>query len=116
MNDKDILVNAPEGATHFEGCFYLKHVKGDGFHCFHNSNWQNWDWKVHGKVRALADIKRIVELEACLIKIRELLAGQKDKSCLGTGYPSNENDCSPWPIVDEAVNNITQALKVGIKQ
>jgi hypothetical protein len=67
-------------------------------------------------IRSLADIKRIVELEACLIKIRELLAGQKDKSCLGTGYPSNENDCSPWPIVDEAVNNITQALKVGIKQ
>ena len=66
--------------------------------------------------KIIADVKRIVELEACLIKIRELLAGQKDKSCLGTGYPSNENDCSPWPIVDEAVNNITQALKVGIKQ
>ncbi len=67
-------------------------------------------------LRKLADIKRIVELDACLIKIRELLAGQKDKSCLGTGYPSNENDCSPWHLVDEAVNNITQALKAGIKQ
>ena len=55
--------------------------------------------------------KRIVELETCLINMRELLSGQKDKSCLGTGYPANENDCAPWPIIDEAINEITQALK-----
>ena len=60
--------------------------------------------------------ERITDLETCLIKIRELLAGQKDKSCLGTGYPSNENDCAPWPLVDEAVNNITQALKAARNQ
>ena len=62
-------------------------------------------------LRSIEDIKRIVELEACLINMRELLSEQKDKSCLGTGYPANENDCAPWPIVDEAINEITQALK-----
>jgi hypothetical protein len=62
-------------------------------------------------LRSLADIKRIVGLETCLINMRELLDEQKDKSCLGIGYPANENDCAPWPIIDEAINEITRALK-----
>ena len=118
MNNKDILANAPDGATHYvleNGTSF--HFKIDDKEASIYTD--EWDCYTNHKdvipdlvgLRSLADIKRIVELENCLINMRELLSCQKDKSCLGTGYPANENDCAPWPIVDEAINEITQALK-----
>jgi hypothetical protein len=55
--------------------------------------------------------QKIADLRVILVNIRNLLNEQKDKSCLGTGYPVNRNVCAPWPIVDEVINNISQALK-----
>jgi hypothetical protein len=49
-------------------------------------------------------------LENELIKIRDLLSLQKNKDCLGVGHPLSPDDCGPWPIVDEVINNITQSL------
>lgn len=54
---------------------------------------------------------RIEELEEELIKIRELLSNQTDKSCLGTGYPKYLDNCAPWPIVDEVIDSITKVLR-----
>ena len=116
MNDQEIINNAPEGATHTETSastriYYLKKdANGMGYSAYLTKGWRT-TMTLSGFIRSLADIKRIVELETCLINMRELLSGQKDKDCLGTGYPANENDCAPWPIVDEAINEITQALK-----
>ena len=53
---------------------------------------------------------RIERLEQELISVREVLSAQEDKSCLGTGYPSDSDTCAPWPIVDEIVSGITRTL------
>ena len=47
------------------------------------------------------------KMEVRLVEIRDLLAQQEDKDCLGVG---KSNDCADWPIVDEVINSITQAL------
>ena len=52
-------------------------------------------------------LERIASLELRLIQIRDLLADQDDKDCLGVGY---SDDCPPWPIVDEVIDSITQTL------
>jgi hypothetical protein len=49
------------------------------------------------------------KMEVALVEVRELLAAQENKECLGVGHPDNE-DCAPWPIVDEVINSITVAL------
>ena len=109
MSNQEIIDNAPPNTSIVDSrfSFFDKSVSELNKYGF-------WNWKKTSPsypIRSLADIKRIVELETCLINMRELLSGQKDKSCLGTGYPANENDCAPWPIIDEAINEITQALK-----
>ena len=48
-----------------------------------------------------------------LIKVRDLLSLQADKNCLGVGNPIAFGDCAPWPIVDEVINSITQALAIN---
>jgi len=53
--------------------------------------------------------ERIDALEAMLVELRHLLAAQENKECLGVGRSANE-DCAPWPLVDEAINSITMAL------
>jgi hypothetical protein len=62
MNNKEILDNAPEGATHWDCNEYMRHT--------HDGNWDYWSkaagWnetKPEEETRLLADIKRIVELE-----------------------------------------------------
>jgi hypothetical protein len=55
-------------------------------------------------------------LEHELVKIRALLVAQGDRECLGIGYPAIENECPPWPILDEVVHNITQVLKLESAQ
>jgi len=67
MNDKEILNNAPEGATHWDFNEYIRH-EGNG-------KWSRWDnaikkWEHTTSeigTRSLADIKRIEELENALI-------------------------------------------------
>jgi hypothetical protein len=116
MNDQDILDNAPSDCT---SAIYNKY-NGE------------WYYNVLTGQRLLSDIRKIVEqqariaklelafaviegrkaeLESLLVKIRDLLGEQEDKSCLGTGYPANAYECAPWPIVDEVIDSITQALK-----
>jgi len=62
MNDKDILANAPEDATHYDQHEYMIHT--------HDGKWEYWSKAVgweettpEGETRSLADIKRIVELD-----------------------------------------------------
>ena len=62
MSDKEIIENAPEGATHWDCGEYMMHI--------HDGNWDFWsmtgqwdDTKPEEETRSLADIKRIVELE-----------------------------------------------------
>tara|TARA_R110001632_G_scaffold37039_2_gene93701 strand:+ start:1950 stop:2375 length:426 start_codon:yes stop_codon:yes gene_type:complete len=69
MNNKDILANAPDGATHWDCSEYMIHV--------HDGNWNYWSkaagWnetKPEEETRSLADIKRIVELEAYIQKVQ----------------------------------------------
>jgi hypothetical protein len=69
MNNKDILDNAPEGATHYMGedCFFpfIKLISGVS----HAYNFKVCEWLKLEKIplsidsRSLADIKHIVELE-----------------------------------------------------
>jgi len=54
--------------------------------------------------------KQAERMETELVSIRHLLTSQENKECLGIGRPVNE-DCAPWPLVDEAINSITMALK-----
>ena len=100
MTNQEILDDAPDWADTY--CKHLQYPETASY--TDNARDDKLD-------RSLADIKRIVELETHLIKIRELLAEQKDKSCLGTGYPTTESECAPWSIVDEVVNDITKALE-----
>ena len=69
MNNKRILENAPEGATHRTSCCYLKR-EGKGsctWFLFYQKEWVslNGDCDISDfeNYRSLADIQRIVELE-----------------------------------------------------
>ena len=53
--------------------------------------------------------QQIAELEAELVRIRNVLSSQ-DKGCLGTGLPQHPDDGAPWPIVDEVIDSITKTL------
>ncbi|MGY8897774.1 MAG: hypothetical protein ACKVI8_07050 [Paraglaciecola sp.] len=78
MNDKDILANAPEGATHVDAAenYYvndvcdwelIEAVKGNAF------IYQDASISEFESMRSLADIQRIVELEAKNEKLKEEL-------------------------------------------
>ena len=54
--------------------------------------------------------ERIKKLESTLLDVRAVLGIQKDKTCLGEG---RAGDCAPWPIVDEVIDSINQALNKG---
>jgi hypothetical protein len=65
MNNQEITDNAPDNATHYDCCEYMRHV--------YNGNWEYWSkasgWEEtvpEDDTRSLADIKRIVELEKAL--------------------------------------------------
>jgi hypothetical protein len=84
MNNKDILANAPEGATHVSKHDYWKDLDDNKRPMFWYEatnkvmrRWVSVD-SLHVSLRSLADIKRIAELE-------RVLAGTE--ACLGiTGY------------------------------
>ena len=67
MNDKQILDNKPDGATHVEilastKVYYLRKDKnGMGYDVFISNEWVAMN--VTGYFRSLSDIERIVELE-----------------------------------------------------
>ena len=65
MNNKEILANAPDGATHVEvaedGVFYYR--KGEvGYESLYKDEWRRIS-ALSSYVRSLADIARIAELE-----------------------------------------------------
>jgi hypothetical protein len=46
-----------------------------------------------------------------LRRIRAILASQPNKNCLGTGYPTDPDQCAPWPIVDEVIDSLTRIIE-----
>jgi hypothetical protein len=72
MNDKDILVNAPEGATHVdnEGDYWLMQPD-NSVETFMDGEWLYCN--PQEPLRSLADIKRIVELEKENTKLKKIV-------------------------------------------
>lgn len=80
MNDKEILANAPEGATHYSNeseCYYRTI----------NNHWNEvsekysiWIKSPDFSIRSLADIQRIVELEE---EIKRLQASELEQQAKG---------------------------------
>jgi hypothetical protein len=72
MNNKEILDNAPEGATHVEGDenpYYFR--ESDHSYDVYINNWEAESLlHQYNKLRSLADIKRIVDLERALIRVQ----------------------------------------------
>jgi hypothetical protein len=72
VNNQEVLDNAPEGATHWDGAQYYRYHKDDWF-SFHGFEWidaNTDDLYTACSIRSLADINRIAELEEELLEIR----------------------------------------------
>jgi hypothetical protein len=71
MNNQEIIDKAPEGATHVDNNGYYLMACSNGF-MEPESSGVDWDYGYasHCEVRSLADIKRIIELEAYLQKVQ----------------------------------------------
>ena len=70
MNNQEILDNAPEGATHIDGGEYLDATTAS-YWSLAKSKWCGVDELIlQDDIRSLADIKRIVELEKELSKVK----------------------------------------------
>ena len=89
MNDKQILENAPEGATHYaQGIHYLAYnssgnwmrydPNGIAGFCWFEAN--NLKFEYVKSFRSLSDIKRIVELEKQNAEMRERLGKWRQNS------------------------------------
>ena len=84
MNNKEILDNAPKGATHYsQGIHYLALNSSNNWmrydpNGFDNAKWfEANDYKLsycNNNMRSLADIKRIVDLERVGNEYRTLVA------------------------------------------
>jgi hypothetical protein len=86
MNNQEILDNAPEGATHWDGSQYYRYHK-DNWFSFHGFEWidANEDELYTAcSIRSLSDIKRIVELEKRLSKYNEQ-SRKQDETSMRTG-------------------------------
>tara|TARA_R100000544_G_scaffold16105_1_gene7660 strand:- start:38017 stop:38358 length:342 start_codon:yes stop_codon:yes gene_type:complete len=77
MNNKQILDNAPEGATHvlFQSLdnIYIKfdvHTQGR-LYCKHKEGWRLATHVFYARLRSLSDLRRIVEIEAQLEMAKE---------------------------------------------
>jgi hypothetical protein len=75
MNDQEIIDNAPDGATHVDHLrLYWMVQDRDAF------NWQGTGWQLISSdaedFRSLADIKRIVELEALVEEIEDRIVNE----------------------------------------
>ncbi len=67
---------------------------------------------VTGDVVSVAPVVVPDEWVGKLSNIRDCIASSPI-DCLGTGYPTTPDDCPPWPIRDEIVNDITKMLKAA---
>jgi hypothetical protein len=86
MNNQEILDNAPEGATLWDGAQYYRYHKDDWF-SFHGFEWidaNTDDLYTACSIRSLSDIKRIVELEKRLSKYNEQ-SRKQDETSMRTG-------------------------------
>ena len=65
MNNKEIIDNAPESATHWDGDGYVVISKNKNNYFSHKrSKWATvYELVLEPETRSLADIRRIVELE-----------------------------------------------------
>ena len=79
MNNQEITDNAPDGATHYDCCEYMRHV--------HNGNWEYWSkesgWEEtvpEDDTRSLADIKRIVELAKIALELVSIIENYHDSA------------------------------------
>ena len=70
MNNKEILDNAPEGATYWDcyDSYYVRYNPDSYFWEFHNKDTEAWvtTRAIEDDIRSLADIKRIEKLENAL--------------------------------------------------
>jgi hypothetical protein len=78
MNNREIIDNAPDGATHISedyGLIYLRADPDAYVSSYSNSRWGDNDVRTEllhfHTVRSLADIKRILELEDLVQSYRE---------------------------------------------
>mgnify|MGYP003634828082 CR=1 FL=1 len=74
MINKDILDNAPTGATHWDFNEYMRWDSSDDWECY-NENTKEWTHTcgLETTIRALADIKRIEELEYKMKRVSNIL-------------------------------------------
>jgi len=90
MNDRQILDNAPEGATHIEilaptNVYYLKKYKnGMGYDIFLSNKWVI-SMSVISYARSLSDIKTIVEQQKRIEQLEKMI-----DRCLGFDYLERE--------------------------
>ena len=94
MNNKQILENAPEGATHYDGTYYRYegYEHGQAYLVLKDGSWQRGTPAYPYKyVRSLDDIRRIVEFES---KIEDFEAIIRDSKGVA-GYHLN-GDVALW--------------------
>lgn len=73
MRNQEILDNAPEGATHWDGAQYYRYHK-DNWFSFHGFEWidaNDDELYTACSLRSLADIRRIIELEKTLTRVQQ---------------------------------------------
>tara|TARA_R110000772_G_scaffold207442_1_gene318012 strand:+ start:237 stop:491 length:255 start_codon:yes stop_codon:yes gene_type:complete len=82
MTNQDILDNAPEGSTHIdEDGTYFKRTYGQAYCWVNKSAWMTA--KKSRAMRSLADIKRIVELEADVKRLKTKVFASFNKPLKG---------------------------------
>lgn len=89
----------------------LSRVKAEYVHLqidLRNKSWVNEQLKAELE----QERERVKELCEVIYQARDQIANSPE-DCLGTGYPSNPDDCPPWPIRDEIVHRFTVALSAG---
>jgi len=79
MNNKEILDNAPDGATHYEAHFsnYIKESDKKLEYLKFCSKFKEWDLCDANRlinIRSISDIKRIVELRAEIAELKKALS------------------------------------------
>jgi hypothetical protein len=86
MNNQDVLDNAPEGATHWDGAEYLN-TNTNSYWRRTRSKWVGLDELIlEPDTRSLVDIKRIAELE---VKQRDIV--RDIKVCFGYAVACDNN-------------------------
>ena len=82
MIDQEILDNAPESATHWNECNYMRYNPNSGGWHFYDKTTSEWlytytndlvNLAIAGDIRSLEDIRCIVKLEANQVRAETLI-------------------------------------------